>query len=125
MKVSFKRGRSYLFKLFKGRVTHLFQNFLMRLDKLPKKTGRILSKGGLEKRVLSPFGSGIHPSETCFQMLLLGWLVFLLIICCLCGLGIRALSICRDALWCTHNNHEVLHHLSQTPRIQYINTFPD
>ena len=48
MKVSTKRGRSYLCKLFKGKATHLFQNFLMRLDKLPKNTGRILPKGDRE-----------------------------------------------------------------------------
>ena len=45
MKASTKRGRSYLcVKLFKGRVTLLFQIFLMRMDKLPKKTGRILPR---------------------------------------------------------------------------------
>ena len=33
-----------LCKLFKGRVTLLFQIFLMRMDKLPKNTGRILQR---------------------------------------------------------------------------------
>ena len=33
-----------LCKLFKWRVTLLFQNFLMRMDKLPKNTGRILPR---------------------------------------------------------------------------------
>ena len=45
MKASTKRGRSYLcVKLFKGRVTLLFRFFLMRMDKLPKNTSRILPR---------------------------------------------------------------------------------
>ena len=34
-----------LCKSFKGRVTHIFQNFFMRMDKLLKNTSRILPKG--------------------------------------------------------------------------------
>ena len=34
----------HLCKLFKGRVTLLFQIFLMRMDKLPKNTGIILQR---------------------------------------------------------------------------------
>ena len=63
-----------LCKLFKGRVTHLFQNVLMRMDKLTQTTGRILPKEDWKTEYyISPFGSGIYPSKTSFQMLVLGW----------------------------------------------------
>ena len=64
-----------LCKLFKGRVTHLFQNFLMRMDKLPKETGRILPKGDWKSeyyRLLDLESTQVH-DWTSFQMLLLGW----------------------------------------------------
>ena len=54
------------------------------------------------------------------------WLIFLLIVCCLFGLDRNLdLPISRDAQACTHNNHKVLRHLSKTPYIHHMNTFPD
>ena len=52
---SLRGERSFLCKFYKGKVTHLFQNILLRLDKLPQNTGKNSAKRGLEKRVLSPF----------------------------------------------------------------------
>ena len=61
-----------LCKLFKGRVTP-FPEFFNEDGQVAQKRWYNSAKKGLEKRVLSSFGSGIHPSETSFQTLLLGW----------------------------------------------------
>ena len=113
-----------LCKLFKGRVSHLFQNFLMRIDRLPKNTGRILPKGDWKSeyyRLLDLESTQVrHLSKRYF---LVGFLAPHVLFMRPRNLD---LSISRDALGRSHNNHKVLvHHLSQTPCIQHMNTFPD
>ena len=112
-----------LCKLFKGRVTHLFQNLLLRMDKLPKNPGRILAKGDRKSeyyRLLDLESTQVGHLSKCY---------FLVVFLAHHVLFMRPrnldLSISRDALGRTRNNHKVLHHLSQTPRIQHMNTFPD
>ena len=124
MKASTKRGRSYLFvKLFKGRVTLLFPIFLMRMDKLPKNTGRILPRRDWKSeyyRLLDLESTQVRHLSKCY--FLVGFLAHHVLFMWPWNLD---LSIPRDALGRTHNNQKVLHHLSQTPRIQHMNTFPD
>ena len=124
MKASTKRGRSYLFvKLFKGRVTLLFPIFLMRMDKLPKNTGRILPRRDWKSeyyRLLDLGSTQVRHLSKCY--FLVGFLAHHVLFMWPWNLD---LSIPRDALGRIHNNHKVLHHPSQTPRIQHTNTFPD
>ena len=75
-----------LCKLFKGRVTHLFQNFSMRMDNLPKNAGRILPKGDWKSEYYRLFD--LESTQVRHLSKSTSWLVFLLIICCLCGFGI-------------------------------------
>ena len=111
-----------LCKLFKGR-SHLFRNFLMRMDKLPKNTSRILSKGDWKSEYYRLFGLEStqvrHLSKYYFLVDFLAHRVLFM------WPPNLDLSISCDALGCTHNNHKLLHNLSQIPCIQHMNTFPD
>ena len=74
VKVSTKRGTSYLFASYSREGSHLFQNFLMKINKLPKNTGRILPSRDWKSeyyRLLDLESSQVR--QTSFQMLLLGW----------------------------------------------------
>ena len=110
-------------KLFKGRVTLLFQIFLMRMDKLPKNTGRILPRRDWKSeyyRLFDLVSTQVRHLSKCY--FLVGFLPHHVLFTWPRNLD---LSISRDTLGRTHNNHKVLLHLSQTPRIQHMNTFPD
>ena len=112
-----------LCKLFKGRVTLLFQIFFMRMDKLPKNTGRILPRRDWKSeyyRLLDLESTQVRHLSKCY--LLVGFLAHHVLFMWPRNLD---LSISRDALGRTYNNHKVLHRLSQTPRIRYMNTFPE
>ena len=124
MKVSTKRERSYLFVSYSRGGSHTFTRiFLMRMDKLPKNTDRILPKRDWKSeyyRLLDLESTQVrHLFKSYF---LVGFLAHHVLFMWPRNLD---LSISHDALRRTHNNHKVLHHLSQTPRIQHVNTFPD
>ena len=75
-----------LCKLFKGRVTHLFQTFNMRMDKLHNTSGRILPNRDWKSkyyRILDLESTQVRHLSKCYFLV-----VFLVIMCCLCGLGI-------------------------------------
>ena len=99
-----------------------FPDFLMRMDKLPKNTGRILPRRDWKSkyyRLLDLVSTQVRHLSKCY--FLVGFLAHHVLFMWPWNLD---LSIPRDALGRTHNNHKVLHHLSQTPRIQHMNTFP-
>ena len=91
-------------KLFKGRITHLFQNFLMRMDKFPQNTGRILSKGDWKSdyyRLLNMESTQVRHLSKCY--FLVGFLAHHVLFMWPRNLD---LSISRDALGRTHNNQQ-------------------
>ena len=124
VKVSTKRGRSYLFVSYSRGGSHSFSGFFfMRMDKLPKNTGRILPRRDWKSeyyRLLDLESTQVRHLSKCY--LLVGFLAHHVLFMWPRNLD---LSISRDALGRTYNNHKVLHRLSQTPRIRYMNTFPD
>ena len=62
-----------LCKVIQGEGHTPFPDFLVRMDKLPKNTGRILPRRDWKSEYYRLLDLVSHQSEKSFQMLLLGW----------------------------------------------------
>ena len=95
----------------------------MTMDKLPKNTGRILPRRDWKSeyyRLLDLESAQVRHLSKCY--FLVSFLAHHVLFMWPWNLD---LSISHDALGRTYNIYKVLHHLSQTPRIQHMNTFPN